>query len=1484
MDIVPKTRILAVLGASLALCAGAETRTWVGGSGALASAAANWQDSQGQAGAPETGDAVVLGAAGRDYPMTWDAGMAGVVPASWTQDGYTNVVTFATVYDPAGFAFAEISGNVVLASGKWTHENNTGSARTYRLYVKCGGGFTIGQDATIDASGLGYRNKIAINGHSDSGTQGGTYGGHGGMATAIETWTYGSLFAPEEPGNAGNAPSGADCSGGGAIRLDIAEAFIHNGAIEANGVAVNYTYYSGAGGSIFINAASIAGTGTLAADAQAVDYGGGGGRIAVVLSGAGADFANYDITNLASCVSLKPATTAGGCGTIYAETAADGANHGWLILKGNGTEPTANALLLADPLGSDLPSANFSKVSIMRKTRLCVHAGQALDLTGTDFDIENPSYGIVLNGGRLCAAQGESVSIGFTVSARTAATIDIDALTLASGATLASDHRIDMTGSLTVGSGAKVTTVTATAIRPTHMVNLVVGGDMTIAEGGSIDVVGKGYSKSYSPAGEIPANQNAGSHGGWGRYHNRSSVVKSSVVPYGSALNPTTHGSSGASGSNTSAGGGVALVSVAGTLTVDGAINADGANCDWYPGAGGSVNITAGALAGAATGAITANSGRTQGSGSYAAGGGGRIAIRLTGAGSDFSAFRGLITAHSRGYSAARCGGAGTIYLQTAAQDEGGGALTVDNGTATTSLPTPIGGDCGGTSFGDITVSGGAIMELANGETLTVAGSFSNAATFNAGAGSTVSFVGSGVASVSGNNAFCNLACSTTGKTISFAAGSTTTVSGDLAIAGGPASDISLVSSEPGTAWNLDASLAHSSVISGAAVRDCASSSRIEVVNGTDLGGNNANVVFASVTPGTIVWTGAGGSAWSDSRNWDLGRVPLVADSVVIPATAISPALAASVKVTDLTIQGGASLDLAANTLEVVGDLVGAGTISSGPSGRLLIAGAGVQTVSVGSANVGTLALLGPGMTLSGAFRGATVSIGNGTTSLDCAFAAGTAVSADLLVVRGDAASPNVTLRPAAPGGTWTLATSRSSVAGALVTGSDASSGAAIVPTACVDGGGNVNWLFNDTRLRWTGANGTDFADGGNWQGGVAPTALDAVVIDGAYVVTLDAPATVAALTVGGGATFTANASLGISGALVGEKGGTLVLNKPVTVGGNFVLLDGATLTHDVNKGAETSKIDVTAVGSGLIAFGAKIDAKGRGYFAVNGVSTYWRGPGIDTKGNVNRAASHGGLGYHQNVQTPRACYGSITNPVAIGSGGGYGGNGGGAVILRFGGVLTLDGEIDADAENSTQSYYSGSGGSVNIRAAALSGSGSAHAGGGASGTSLPGAGGRVAVTLTGSGASLSGFYGTLSAYGSFQSAKIASSAGTVYTKTAADPIGTVTIANRGNLQSSTSFASQDGTDFPKTQDNDPGEVSRVDLVVGRYGTLNLTADATVSSLSTVSTSAIKLNGHRLTVRSRRHAVPGTITPGTNAAGNPGEIVFDNGATLMLVR
>ncbi len=118
------------------------------------------------------------------------------------------------------------------------------------------------------------------------------------------------------------------------------------------------------------------------------------------------------------------------------------------------------------------------------------------------------------------------------------------------------------------------------------------------------------------------------------------------------------------------------------------------------------------------------------------------------------------------------------------------------------------------------------------------------------------------------------------------------------------------------------------------------------------------------------------------------------------------------------------------------------------------------------------------------------------------------------------------------------------------------------------------------------------------------------------------------------------------------------------------------------------------------------------------------------------------------------------------------------------------------------------------------------------------------------------------------------------------DAFGTVRITNDplSALNNSSTFTSQDGTDFPKTQDNDPAEVRMATVAVGRYATLNLTADAKVSDITTHSTSAIKLNGYKLKVVARQHALPGTITYGTNAGGDPGEIIWGTPATVIMLR
>ena len=103
------------------------------------STAENWLPS----GKPASGEAIVLDARGNGYPLRWDAAMKGVSPAGWTQDGYTESVTFETVYDSEGFDKVTIDGDVILMSGSWTHLGNSQSA-LYRLFVEIAGKMTIG--------------------------------------------------------------------------------------------------------------------------------------------------------------------------------------------------------------------------------------------------------------------------------------------------------------------------------------------------------------------------------------------------------------------------------------------------------------------------------------------------------------------------------------------------------------------------------------------------------------------------------------------------------------------------------------------------------------------------------------------------------------------------------------------------------------------------------------------------------------------------------------------------------------------------------------------------------------------------------------------------------------------------------------------------------------------------------------------------------------------------------------------------------------------------------------------------------------------------------------------------------------------------------------------------------------------------------------------------------------------------------------------
>jgi hypothetical protein len=159
---------------------------------------------------------------------------------------------------------------------------------------------------------------------------------------------------------------------------------------------------------------------------------------------------------------------------------------------------------------------------------------------------------------------------------------------------------------------------------------------------------------------------------------------------------------------------------------------------------------------------------------------------------------------------------------------------------------------------------------------------------------------------------------------------------------------------------------------------------------------------------------------------------------------------------------------------------------------------------------------------------------------------------------------------------------------------------------------------------------------------------------------------------------------------------------------------------------------------------GAKLTATGLGYQGATGTGN---GPGAGT--GVNNSSAGGGGGAHggdggnpQSSFKGGGAYGSLQQPVDLGSAGGagfagVGGAGGGAIRLIVSGLLKLDGGITSDGADGLNNYYGasggGAGGSIWITVDELTGTGVVAANGAAGPIVWEedgggGAGGRIAI------------------------------------------------------------------------------------------------------------------------------------------------------------
>ena len=787
-----------------------------------------------------------------------------------------------------------------------------------------------------------------------------------------------------------------------------------------------------------------------------------------------------------------------------------------------------------------------------------------------------------------------------------------------------------------------------------------------------------------------------------------------------------------------------------GRLTVEGDVTACGASSTgYYTGAGGSVWLTCGTLAGG--GAVKANGGNGP---SGILGSGGRVAVYQRTA-ADWSAFEGLVQAYG-GSTGTSYSGPGTVYKVTAAEADDEGVLEIRSPVPSYNGVVQINTKVTDTRIGTLDLPAGETLRILSGGTLTVTRDWLNRGTFTADDGSTVVFAGTNTSHVFGKNTFSALACAEPGKRLVFAGGKTNwcdvAANGRLTLRGTAEKPVELLT-EPGDATiRMTIAAGVKQDVTHAALSNVVSSAGMQGVayDSTDLGGNLNWLFTASIVPGTTnTWTGAASAAWFEAGNWSLGRVPVATDVARIAAAGTPPVVGYDLEINSIAIDAGATLTVSGakvtvtNRLDATGTLAFAGTETLTLAGDARFAGAqslrGNGTLLVSGARphrfeglgtafyVVTVGAESGDVTFAGGFSALTLNVAQGASARTLSFEAGKSFAFEELYAYGVVDGEPSLVMTGTDGGAWSLAVSAfAKLEGVRACNCDASAGTTIyADRPSEDLGGNANWVFNGETAEWTGGAGTTvFGTAANWSTFAVPGKSTRVVIapSAASTVELKSSAKVGELCLDGGKgalTFkTGTFRLEVTGSLTVKRGATAYLDVPCAVGGDVFVRAGGKVTHSGGSQtawSEPTKIDLTAGGD------VQVDADG----AINASQC---GYGTDRGPGAAGWASHGGRMYDNLYWgNGTACYGSITCPTNYGTGG-HTVLGGGAIKVTAAGDMRVNGRIIAQGGPSS-AHYSGTGGSVWLTCATLTGAGEISANGG-DGTPCVGAGGDAGADV----------------------------------------------------------------------------------------------------------------------------------------------------------
>ncbi len=544
----------------------------------------------------------------------------------------------------------------------------------------------IDNGGVITSQGTGY---LGGPGSGDNGDNefGGSYGGYGGRNSAFKI-PYGNVFQPTDLGSSGGIRQAGGYKGGGAIKLIVSSTLTNDGTITSDGEAYTRGGWDGGstGGSIWIDANKINGSGVIKSNGQRGDSAGGaGGRIAVYYKD---ETSNFPFTNTANMQAYGGIgnTQNGGPGTVYVEKLSGSTPeyNGNLFIDNNNQNTLSAALVEGEYVFESIRLTKYGHLTVLgNASKLTINSGAGMsgDATFPDINIEGTlnytggSEAFAINGVDLVVKGdltgitnvdiGDSIAAGMTLYANTWAhdknnQYSLGNVTVSSNGTLTlypynnadSDYTNDYGVTLTVES-------------------------MTVEAGGVVTAKGLGYLNGPG-SGDNGDTERGGSYGGYGG--NNTSFT----YPYGNVYEPIDLGSSGGIRQAGGYKGGGAIKLVVNTvLTLNGTITSDGESYTrggWDGGAaGGSIWIDANRING--NGAIKSNGERGDGAG----GSGGRIAIYYQDSDSSFPFTNTSNVQAYGGSGTVQYGGPGTIYIEHKGTDTSkSGLLLVDGNNVNT--------------------------------------------------------------------------------------------------------------------------------------------------------------------------------------------------------------------------------------------------------------------------------------------------------------------------------------------------------------------------------------------------------------------------------------------------------------------------------------------------------------------------------------------------------------------------------------------------------------------------------------------------------------------------------------------------------------------------------------------------------------------------------------------------------------------------------